>query len=434
MENGAKQPSVVVIGLGYVGLPIALLADRKGFDTVGIDIDVEKVRLIQEGISPFEDSEITNQLKKTTLKASTEFHDVANADITVVCVPTPVHEDHTPNLKPLMGACSAIAPYIQKGSLVIIESTINPGVCDTTVIPLLEKESGLRVGEDFSLAHCPERINPGDSKWHVANINRVVGGFDKKSTKTAGDFYRSILDAEIKEMDSIQEAEAVKVVENAFRDVNIAFVNELSMSFAKLGIDVVNVINGAASKPFAFMPHYPGCGVGGHCIPVDPYYLIDYAKKNGFQHKFLSLARSINSNMPHYTVDIVENALAKKNVSLKVSRVAVLGVAYKSNIGDHRESPSFEIISDLESRGAEVIIFDPFVPSKSTVETLEEAMINVDAVVIATAHDQFKTLSPEYFMKHKVRVVIDGRNCLERDAFSDTEVEYWGIGRQHKVA
>jgi nucleotide sugar dehydrogenase len=230
-------------------------------------------------------------------------------------------------------------------------------------------------------------------------------------------------------MGSLKEAEAVKIIENSFRDINIAFVNELAMSFSQLGIDVVNVINGAATKPFAFMPHYPGCGVGGHCIPVDPYYLIEYAKHNGFYHNFLALARRINNGMPKFTAELTIKGLNEAGIATKEVKIAVLGLAYKPEIDDCRESPSFEIIKALESYGANVVSYDPFVPNRSTVKSLDKAVKNAKAVVIATAHKVFKELTPEYLAKNGVKIIIDGRNCLSKEKFIKAGIIYKGIGR-----
>lgn len=368
-------------------------------------------------------------MQKTDLIATTDSAKIHDTDIIIVCVPTPVYEDRTPNLEPVKAACGAVAENLRgDGQLVIIESTINPGVCDETVLPILEK-NGMKCGQDFYLAHCPERINPGDPKWNVENINRVVGGFDEKSLRLAVGFYESIIGGTVKPMNSLKEAEAVKVVENAFRDINIAFVNELAMSFSKLGIDVVNVIEGASTKPFSFLAHFPGCGVGGHCIPVDPYYLIEYAKGSGFDHEFLRLARKINSHMPQFAVARIQEALSEKGLDIKGAKVAVLGLAYKAGIDDYRESPSFDIIKELEKLGAEVVVYDPHVYDKSTVRNLEEALNFADAVVIATAHQVFKNLTPAELSSKNVQVVVDGRNCLDKKNFKDSEVVYKGIGR-----
>lgn len=400
---------VVIVGLGYVGLPVALLADEKGHDVVGVDLDKPKLEKIRAGEDPIGEDFIKKRIGNTDLEVSDDFDSVKTADIVVVCVPTPVKEDFSPNLSIVESACRSIAQNLQKGATLIIESTINPGVCEEIVLPLVEEVSGLKCGEDFYLSHCPERINPGDPKWDVSSIPRVVGSHDKVGLEKTMGFYKSILNSDIKEMGSLKEAEAVKIVENTFRDVNIAFVNELAMSFTKLGINVVNVIDGAATKPFAFMPHYPGAGVGGHCIPVDPYYLIEYAKDNGFDHKFLSLAREINNGMPQFVVDQLIDGLNEVGLPLKGTKVAVLGLSYKPNVADDRQSPSYEIIRILEEKGAIVQKYDPFYPDKSDTKNLKDTIQNQDAVILATAHDECISYD---WSSSTLKVVVDGRNVL----------------------
>lgn len=419
---------VAVIGLGYVGLPLALLAGKK-YKVIGIDTNKTKLELIKKKKSPFVDEKVQSDLNKSTIEVTDDFTRVSNADIVVICVPTPVYENYMPNLEPVEGACRNIAPYLKTGSLVILESTVNPGVSEGVVLPILEKVSGKKGGKDFYLAHCPERINPGDPKWNVENIPRVVGSLEEKGLKIAVEFYSSVLIGNIKPMGSLKEAEACKVVENSFRDINIAFVNELAKSFNRLGIDVKNVIDGAATKPFAFMAHYPSCGVGGHCIPVDPYYLIEYAKKNGFYHEFLSVARRINNSMPVFTVDMVVDGLNEVEKAIKNSKVVVLGLAYKANIGDDRESPSFDIVKELSRRGAKTESYDPYVLTKSTLHTLKEALDFADVIVIATNHKEFSEIKPEQLEKHNIRVVVDGKNCLDKKKFQSSKIVYRGIGR-----
>lgn len=420
---------IAIIGLGYVGLPLALLADKKGYQVIGVDKDQTKINFLKQRLAPFLNAKISQDLKTSQLQATDDFNLIKDASIIIICVPTPVYENHLPNLELVENACKNIAPHLRGGQLIVLESTVNPGVSENVVLPILEKGSGLIGGIDFHLAHCPERINPGDKKWHVENIPRVVGSLDKIGLKKAVNFYSTIISAEIKPMASLKEAEAVKVVENSFRDVNIAFANELAMSFSRLGIDIVRVIEGAATKPFSFMAHFPGCGVGGHCIPVDPYYLIDYAKKNGFSHDFLKLARRINNHMPEFAVEQAKAGLSERGISIKGAKVAVLGLAYKPEIDDCRESPSFAIIKQLEKFGAKVVCYDPFVLKKSTVKTLAEAVNGAEAVIIATAHNAFKKLRPEYFIKNGISVIIDGRNCLIKEKFIKAKIIYKGIGR-----
>ncbi len=424
-----KNTHIAIVGLGYVGLPLAILAAERGYSTIGYDIDESKVETIRRGSI----STITAKEKQSLENAShfTATHDaekMRDANVYIVCVPTPVTADHVPDLKPLISATTTIARYLKREDIVVIESTINPGVCEEIVIPILEK-SGLIVERDFYLAHCPERINPGDSLWSVRTIPRVMGGAGPHSLARARALYATILEGDIVPMQSLKEAEAVKMVENAFRDINIAFVNELAMSFDKAGIDLISVIRGASTKPFAFMAHVPGCGVGGHCIPVDPYYLIRYGEENGFVHTFLKAARTINNRMPQYTVHLLSQALRKRRKQLVRSTIALLGLSYKRDIADERESPAHDIRALLEKKGAIVRTFDPYVFDSSTHHTIDETLRDVDAVIIATDHSQFRSLTPFHFMKSGVDIVIDGRNCLRKEDFAKSGILYSGIGR-----
>lgn len=427
-KNNTDQ-TVAIVGLGYVGLPLALLCAKKGYTVIGIDNDSEKIKLLKQRISPFYDQEVTKDLAETTVKFEMNNTAIHKADIVVVCVPTPVYDNHLPNLEPLMDAVRGIKPHMKKDVLIVIESTVNPGVCEDIVLPVLRDGKSLQ-SQEFYLAHCPERINPGDSIWKLETIPRVVGSLNSEGLSRTVDFYESILNAPVRAMGSIKEAEAVKVVENSFRDVNIAFVNELAMSFHKLGIDVVNVINGASTKPFSFLAHYPGSGVGGHCIPVDPYYLINYGMQNGFHHQFLSMARRINNHMPAFTVHLTEEVLLEQGLKLPGSTIAVLGLSYKPNVDDTRESPSFKIIEILRGKGAIPISYDPHSKVLSEARTLDEACANADAVIIATAHKEFLALSPGYLKEKGVRAIVDGRNCLDHTLFGQSEISYVGIGRR----
>lgn len=424
-----KKGTVAVVGLGYVGLPLLLLSEAKGFKAIGVDTDRAKIDALKNGQAP----EITKtemaRLRGNKIKLSTSAGILKEADIVVVCVPTPVHEDHKPDLRPLKSATLSVAKYLQPGTLVVIESTVNPGVCEEVLIPLLERVSGLTAEKDFYFAHCPERINPGDREFTVANIPRVIGSSTKESGDRAEGFYRAILDVSMLTRVSLKEAESVKMVENAFRDVNIAFVNELAMSFDKLGIDLTHVIRAASTKPFGFMPHYPGCGVGGHCIPVDPYYLIDYARKNGFSHKFIKTARAINNQMPAYTIKRLKAALNTVGKELKGTKVALLGLSYKRDVADCRESPAMVIREKLRQAGASVIAFDPLYTDENTYSTLEETLKEAKVVVIATDHTLFRQLKPETLEEHNISILIDGRNCLSKKTFAGSSVIYRGIGR-----
>jgi nucleotide sugar dehydrogenase len=420
---------IAIIGLGYVGLPLALLAEKKEFDVVGVDLSKRKLSMLRKKESPIDDIDSKNRLKTSKIIFTDDFTKLNDRDIAIVCVPTPVNEDKMPDLSIVKNAAVSVAKNLREGTLLIIESTINPGVCDEIIIPAIESESKHKIGKTLHIAHCPERINPGDPKWHVGNINRVLGANSEEALEIAYKFYTKLIDAKIKKMGSIKEAEACKVVENSFRDINIAFVNELAMSFDKLGINVKNVIDGAATKPFAFMAHYPGIGVGGHCIPVDPYYLIEYARGNGFEHHFLSLARKINENMPIYAIDAVEQSLIQLGQgNLDNKRVTLLGLSYKANVGDDRESPSKVLISELSERGVEVTTYDPYFIEKSTAKSLDEALNNKDAVFLVTSHDEFKNIEVNKLKTESV--FYDGRNMFidKQNLFLESRINYIGVG------
>jgi len=425
--------NITIVGLGYVGLPLACLCAEKGNKVYGLDVDKRKIKLINKGISPINDEFLNATIKNLKGKIISTLNPdecISDSNIVIVCVPTPVDENHIPDLSALKKAIESISSAIKKGTVLVVESTIYPGTIEEIVIPILEKKMVDVLKNEVYVAHCPERIDPGNKKWTIDTIPRVVGGATKEATLKAAMFYRSIINANIVELSSIKAAEATKIMENTFRDVNIAFVNEMAKSFDKAGIDITEVIKGASTKPFAFMPHYPGAGVGGHCISVDPYYLIEKAKRLGFNHKFLSLAREINNSMPHYTVEILEGLMKKLGRELKNSRVGVLGLAYKANVDDIRESPSFEIISILKEKGAEVFIFDPYVAEKSNVKSAGEILEKSDFLVLATDHKEFKMITPEKIKENGILAIVDGRNCLDKEKIKSMGILYHGIGRE----
>jgi nucleotide sugar dehydrogenase len=423
-----KKQTVCVIGLGYVGLPLALRAAEAGYEVLGLDLDKKKIDLINAGKSPFEEKFIEERIGKYKITTSTDEKIISQADIILICVPTPVDHKFYPDLSPVIGAAELTARNLKNGALVVLESTVNPGVSEEIVEPIFKK-AGYEVGKDVFIAHCPERINPGDPKWNVANIARVVGSFDEKGLAMAVDFYKDITTGEVRPMKSIRAAEAVKIVENSFRDINIAFVNELARSFDKFDIDVKDVIEGASTKPFAFMPHFPSCGVGGHCIPVDPYYLIERAKENGFDHKFLRTAREINNSMPAYTVELLQDALNEIEMPMKGTSVGILGIAYKANVDDVRESPAIKIIEIAKGYGSDVHTFDPHILGRSTEKSLEEILEKSQALILVTDHNEFKSIEPEIWKKYGIKVIIDGKNCLDKDKIRKLGIIYKGIGR-----
>lgn len=412
---------VCIVGLGYVGLPLACIVSKK-YTTFGVDLDKQKVENINNGINSIKDPFLEKEFSIAKIKAFHDFSPVHNSDVVIVCVPTPVDESNTPDLGPLKNACESIAQNLKEKALVIIESTIFPGTCEEEVAPILDK-----AGKTYYLAHCPERIDPGNKKWNVSNIPRVLGATTPEGLKLAATFYQSILDSEVVEMSSIKAAESVKIMENTFRDVNIAFVNEMAKSFDRLGVDITEVIKGASSKPFGFLPHYPSCGVGGHCIAVDPYYLINRAIKEGFHHDFLSLARRINDSMPEYAVELLIDELSKIDKPIRNAPVAVLGLAYKKNVGDDRESPAYKIIELLKKKGAKVTTYDPYLPSD--VKSLLDALHTSEYIVIATDHDEFTKMDINELKNNKIKIVIDGKNCLDKAKLIELGIAYRGIGR-----
>jgi UDP-N-acetyl-D-glucosamine dehydrogenase len=417
-----KNKKITIIGLGYVGLPLAILTSYKGLNVQGYDINADRLIAIKERKIKIEDSFVNKLGEEVKLNVSNVLD---SSEIYIVCVPTPVDERTQPNLSPLKGAINSICNVLQDNQLIIIESTIYPGMCEEEIMPILDK-----TGKKYFLAHCPERINPGDLKWNVNNISRIVGGINSTSTETAVEFYRHVVDADVKSLSNIRNAEATKVLENIFRDVNTALVNEMAQSFYRMGIDIKEVIDAASTKPFAYMPHYPGVGVGGHCIAVDPYYMIEKGRAAGFDHELLKIARRINSNMPIYTVTLLQNTLNQLGLSLKNRKVGVYGLAYKPNVNDIRESPSFEIIKRLRNyKEAEVEVYDPYVKEQSTVGSFKELVNHAEAIVVCTAHDELNDIDYNLFKESGIKIIIDGRNCLDREKIVNMGITYRGIGR-----
>ncbi|MFH1840198.1 MAG: nucleotide sugar dehydrogenase [Nanoarchaeota archaeon] len=422
MEKNNQK--VTVIGLGYVGLPLALLIANKGFKVKGYDVSLERLQHIRTKQVKIDDSFASEVFEETDLDVDNE---LTSSDIYIVCVPTPVDKRNQPDLKPLMGAINSISKVLEDNQLVVIESTIYPGMCEEEIQPILEK-----TGKKYLLAHCPERINPGDKKWNVNNIPRVVGGICDRSSIKAAEFYKEIINSEVKQLSSIRNAEATKLLENIFRDVNTALVNEMAQSFYRMGIDIKEVIEASSTKPFAYMPHYPGVGVGGHCIAVDPYYMIEKGRLAGFDHELLRIARKINSYMPIYTVNLLQNTFNHFGMSIKGKKIGVYGLAYKPEVNDTRESPSFEIIKRLkELKGAEVVVYDPFVKNQSDVNSFDEFIgQNLDAVIICTAHKEIVNFNYEKLKDKNIKVILDGRNCLDKERIKELDIVYRGIGRE----
>ena len=413
---------ISIIGLGYVGLPLAMQAASKGHTVIGVDKNKKIVDLVNQGKSHIHEEFLTDLFKKTSIIAQ---ENISSSDVYIVCVPTPVDETKLPDLTPVMKATEEISSMIEDGQLVVIESTIYPGVCDDIVKPILDKS-----GKKYLLAHCPERINPGDEKWNISNIPRVIGGINDESTVKAKHLYESIVDAQITALSRIKEVEATKILENTYRDINIAFVNEMAQSFHRMGIDISEVIRGASSKPFGFMPHYPGIGVGGHCIAVDPYYMIEKGKAAGYDHEFLKLARKINSNMPIYTLRLLQNELNELELPVKNTKIGIYGISYKPNVADDRESPSYQLIKRLKNRSADLVIYDPFVLEKSNVGSMDEFLDRSSCVVVCTSHDEILELDYSKFKDNGIKLIVDGRNCLDKNKIKALGISYAGLGRK----
>ena len=410
-----------VIGLGYVGLPLALEFARAGFEVTGIDLDERKVDAIAAGrsyIVDTKDEEIREQVERKKFRATSDFSVIRELDTINICVPTPLRKTKDPDLTYVVAAVNEIKQYLRKGQLVILESTTYPGTTDEVVRPALES-GGLEVGKDFALAFSPERIDPGNPRFNTKNIPKVVGGHTPACTAVAQALYEQSVETVVP-VSSTQVAEMVKLLENTFRSVNIGLVNEIAMMCGALDINVWEVIDAAKTKPFGFMPFYPGPGLGGHCIPIDPFYLSWKAKMNGFDARFIELAGAINEGMPRYVVEKITDALNQNRKSIRGSRIHVLGVAYKAGVNDIRESPALIVMKILADKGAVLSYSDPYIPTireegfeLDSIELGNGYLGNVDCVVILTDHKEI-----DYGQVVKTApLVVDTRNALKgRDA------------------
>jgi UDP-N-acetyl-D-glucosamine dehydrogenase len=415
----ARTARVGVIGQGYVGLPLALVFCEAGFQVTGLDLDPVKVAALGRGesyIKHIGPERVRKAAASGRLEATTDFERLRDCDAIIICVPTPLGPHREPDNSYIHRTAEEIAKRLRPGQLVVLESTTYPGTTDGEVLPILEK-SGLRCPEDFLLAFSPEREDPGRKDFSTRSIPKVVGGVNPPSTEAAVALYTAGLDTVVP-VGSSRVAESSKLLENIFRSVNIALVNELKVILDRMGIDIWEVIAAASTKPFGFMPFYPGPGLGGHCIPLDPFYLSWKAAEHGEWARFIELAGEINTRMPRYVVDKVMHALNEDGKALKGSRVLVLGLAYKANVDDDRESPSYEILELLKELGARVDYCDPFFPRThrtrkydlglESVPCTAEAFGAFDAVVVSTAHEQFKQAG----LYQRVRLVVDSRNLL----------------------
>jgi UDP-N-acetyl-D-glucosamine dehydrogenase len=412
-----KRARLGVIGLGYVGLPLLVEYAQAGFDAIGIDIDESKVASINDGESYVRDVPSENLRavgKSGKLRATMDFSVLADVDTVNICVPTPLRKTRDPDISFIVSAVEEIVKYLHKDMLVVLESTTYPGKTEE-VIPHILERSGLEVGKDFFLAFSPERVDPGNPSFNTKNIPKVVGGITPNCTKMASALYNATLSTTVP-VGSARTAETVKLLENTFRSVNIGLVNEIALMCNKMGIDVWEVIEAAATKPFGFMPFFPGPGLGGHCIPIDPFYLSWKAKLSGFEARFIELAGQINGSMPEYVVSKVVEALNRQKKSVNGSRVLILGVSYKPDIDDIRESPALDVIRLLKQDGAEVVYHDPLVEGGSEelagverVPLTRESISACDCAAIITGHS-----GVDYdIVLQNIPIIVDTRNVLK---------------------
>ena len=457
---------ICIIGLGYVGFPLASLTAIKEFDVVGFDINKSIIEKINSGQSHIRDLEVEalfyEALETNRFIATSEISDASDCTHFIICVPTPVDENNDPDLLPLYTSIDMIASLIKKNDLVVIESTVFPGTCEDEIIPRLNSLTNMNEGDDYYLAHCPERVNPGDDFWTSRNIPRVVGSNSTIGLNKASEFYNSIMGGgiydvrdikqyntpkfsldsngdlkistiplgSITKMHSIRDAEAVKAMENTVRDVNIAFVNELAKISDVLNLDVLDVIDGMSTKPFGKGPFYPGIGVGGHCIAVDPEWLRMASQKAGYIPEMIQLSRATNNEMPKYAIDLLQSLLNEVKLPIKGTNVLILGVAYKRDVDDNRESPFYKVRQLLNSKGAKLDIYDSWFQTENTIENLKDGLNKAQAIVVITDHsDIVKELQMTNFSQLPVKVIIDGRNCLKKEDMVNQGVLYSGIGR-----
>lgn len=381
-----REIVVGVVGLGYVGLPLAVEKAKAGFKTIGFDVQEEKVNLVNEGhnyIGDVVDSDLKKLVEAGMLSATTDFSFVKDVDFIAICVPTPLDKHQQPDISYVKNSTIEIAKYMTKGTMVVLESTTYPGTTEELIKPLLEKGSGLKCGEDFYLGFSPERVDPGNKQFKTKNTPKVVGAIGKDATETISAMYRAVLEGDVYEVSSPAVAEMEKILENTYRNINIGLVNELTILCDKMGISLWEVIDAAKTKPYGFQAFYPGPGLGGHCIPLDPYYLSWKAREFGFHTSMIESSMMINDKMPEYCVERAMRILNAHKKALNGAKVLVLGVAYKQDIDDYRESPAIPVINILKENGADVEFFDPYISSFKENGIVMEGIPSIDGDIIA---------------------------------------------------
>jgi len=417
-QFATKKARISVLGLGYVGLPLAVLFAEAGYTVLGIDPDQRKVDNLNKGISYIQDvptAQLSRLVNSGKISATTDFSSLREIDAVSICVPTPLRKTGDPDMSFILSATEELARYVHKGMVVVLESTTYPGTTREVVLPMLTEKSGLKVGEDLFICFSPERVDPGREDWTTYNTPKVMGGITNACSEVATAWYAGALKT-IFPVSSAEAAEMAKLLENTFRMINIGMVNEMAIMCERLGVDVWEVIDAAATKPFGFMKHTPGPGLGGHCIPIDPLYLSWKMKAFNYNAHFIELASEINTNMPRYTVSRVMDAMNDHGKTLKGSNCLVLGAAYKPNIDDIRESPALDVIGLLKNKGARVSYHDPYIPSLVThenerMESVKDLMVAVrsaDCVIIITNHKDYDYPA----ILESASLIFDSRNAL----------------------
>lgn len=433
-EIVTKQANISLIGLGYVGMPIAV-AFAKKINVIGFDISSEKVELYKNGIDPTK--EVGNEaIKQTTVEFTSNEEDLKKAKFHIVAVPTPVNADHTPDLRPIQGASRTLGKNLTKGSIVVYESTVYPGVTEDICVPILEEESGLKCGIDFKVGYSPERINPGDTVHRLETIIKVVSGMDEESLDIIAKVYELVVDAGVYKAESIKVAEAAKVIENSQRDINIAFMNELSIIFNKMDIDTKAVLKAAGTK-WNFLNFSPGL-VGGHCIGVDPYYLTYKAEQLGYRSQIILSGRRINDDMGKYVVENLVKSLIKSNIPVAGAKVAILGFTFKEDCPDTRNTRVIDIVEELKEYGITPVIADPVADAEEAhheygiiFDSMEDVK-DMDAVILAVAHKEFMDLSHEQISNwfnsmNEKKVLLDIKGVLNRKDYETGQYKYWRL-------
>ena len=424
-----KTAVIGVIGLGYVGLPLSVEKAKAGFKVIGFDIQASKVEMVNEGhnyIGDVVNADLEKIVSDGHLRATADFDELDKCDVVAICVPTPLDIYKQPDLTYVINSTKDVAKRLHRDMLVVLESTTYPGTTEDVMKPILE-ETGLVCGKDFYLAFSPERVDPGNLRFKTKNTPKVVGGVGPESTEVAKLLYESVLEAEVFVVSSPKEAEMTKILENTFRIVNIALINEMAVVADKMGINIWEVINAASTKPFGFMPFFPGPGVGGHCIPIDPFYLTYIARKYDYHTRLIELSGEINDSMPEYVVTRVMKALNEQGKCMNGAKVVMLGIAYKEEIEDMRESPALKVLEHLEKNHAHITVVDPYVPefmwegkTMKTAQLTEELIKQADAVIITTAHK--KNIDYKMIVEN-AKYIFDAKNVLKKMGIESGNVE-----------